>query len=242
MEQLLITLISVLIGAILGFGGSIFIQKWTQERAWEREYKIKTIDKIYAPLYEEILKLKGFFESFKEIELNPGYPFPGDMERYYPLDNWNDIKKSHRYHMILDKKFRSELDSFFQKVVEYTYSFTKSFENILQLSKQLLKPEGVVFDIGWMKVVAGAMFQGEDFDEYTFQLFGGIKGTSSEHILGQWKLQKIEVTPDFFTKLLNRADDEPMIRRIRAERNELLSKCDVLLDTLAKKIEEPWKV
>lgn len=96
---------NTLVGVMVGFLASYYIQIKTEKRKWRREYSIQIAETVYGPLHRDIKWAAYTLENnpFSQLGFNV----------------WNEIKDSHRYFMV-DKKFRDKLDEFNEKIQKYS--------------------------------------------------------------------------------------------------------------------------
>ncbi len=240
MEIWLTSIISVTIGAALGFGGTLLIQKWTQERTWRREYGLKIIDKVYAPLYEEIGLLRGVFDKFGRIGAHSIWP--GEEDDYIPGDKWDKIRSSYLYLMILDKDLKEGLDKFYNKRSDYAQWYSDSHDVIIKFLKNILNSEIVGLYQGDWDLIDRIMFSGHNFDTHIKDSFKNDDGGIKKGFFKSWEERDIVVPDDIFDQLLTKVNSDFSVTNIRIIRQELISKCDYLLEELSRKIEEPWKM
>lgn len=110
------TLVAVLVGAGITYFVQTRTQKKTQERAWKRESDLRTIEKVYGPLFEDVDKFLRYLRE--EI-----YP-------YISTQKWEEIQSTYHY-MMLDKPFQRKINEFYEKVDIYNKTLLKIKREII---------------------------------------------------------------------------------------------------------------
>lgn len=225
-------------GAGLGFGGSLLVQKWTQERAWKREYGLKSIETIYAPLYKDMLRLKNHFENYDQIR-----EIWSESERCNVYSEvWYKIHSSYLFLMILDKSFRARMDTFYEKLPESSQCYQDATRVVYQITEDILKTKNYSTEYNYWDLIHKAIFFDKNFENYMVELSGENGALLKKGIIDYWEKQGIVVPEDFFEQLQLESNKEPPIEDLRKKRKELISKCDYFINELSKRIEEPWKM
>jgi len=227
-----IAIAGVLVGSILSY----YSQKWTQDRAWKREYGLKTIDTIYAPLYNEIRDIKESVEAW--VQWRPKHD---DGNDWIPMGEWDKIESSHLHHMILDENFKTRIEEVYNKNRNFSNIYIEATKAIREILITLIDPGEWSVDESIFQEVYGATFLDKTLLEYSLERYGDGDCIKNQ-LLEALERYKITLPEDFFDSVLAEANKLQTLTKCRDARKELISECDSLLKELAGKISEPWKV
>ena len=117
-RDLVFLVIGAIIGAVLGFIGSYWVQRSAQNRAWKREYILKNVGEIFAPLYEEIHLYKNEVEKFNFL--------PQSIRD----SNWNTIRNDYR-DLFIEDILRDKLNRL------YDSEFSRYNNNFWEVSRKI---------------------------------------------------------------------------------------------------------
>jgi len=87
--------LGALLATTIGAGIAYFVQTKTQEKTWKREYALKVVEEVYAPLFKEF---KNTVEGLEKRDYRTPW-----------LSSWRDIQDSHKYLMV-DEQFSTKMD------------------------------------------------------------------------------------------------------------------------------------
>lgn len=237
-----VALISVLIGA----GISYFVTSRTQKRQWKREYAIRTVETIYAPLFDDLKGIARVLEN-----------------KYYTQSSftaWGAVRESHKYLMI-DKPFRTRLDEFYEALEKYSLTVYNLRNKIVPKiyrteARQIFELKNDIYETIFVKTVDSGITMGfptvtecilkrmrlqeyiakshpelTRIENYTFRTVDGKDFHSHD-----W--QKVE---NLWDSCIAVAEKDGTFQFVRSENDRLLHDAKELLEELAKRIEEPWR-
>jgi hypothetical protein len=140
-----IVLLSVIIGATVGFLPSFILGTFAEMRKWNLE----NIEKIYAPLKKEIDDLTLYFTDVKKGEYTKDvFDYGEDRSKLLSMDEWLRIHQDNLvYRMHLDdKNLSDELGALYFPLSYYIRNRIDFLETILNpifrnIDKKLTKPD-----------------------------------------------------------------------------------------------------
>jgi len=243
-------LLGAILGGIVGSLITYYTQKHTQERAWKREYAIKSIETVHGPMFV------GMNNVLSELQKSPCYQV-GFFE-------WSEIQNSYQYLMI-DEEFKKRVENFFTKLEKYneailtarrevmdriileeaqhrfsSYRLDRLPQFLVKISQSQSEYANLIDCLFLQKhpvEYIAEMFPHLKNPEYYISLYRGgkvidlhYKDSSKRKIDKMWK------------SCQERAEKDLTIQLIRREHDELLVKTQELIKELIKHIQEPWKI
>ena len=239
-------LLTTIVGIMIGAGIAIFVQSRTQKRAWKREYALKLVDEVYAPLYKE---LRSTVEGLKRMDY-----------RGYWLSSWRDIQESHKYLMV-DESFRTEMDEL-QKALSEQSNLTWKIRS--EIVPKIFSEEAKrVFEVATdfrstlsVKTGNGTTSLGDNIISYLLTGKHPKEAVSTRHteykkveLYGfqtedgkSFHTQDIEKFNRFWETCMERIKSNPNIKNASKENERLLDNSKKLKEDLVKRIQEPWNI
>lgn len=238
---------NTLVGVLVGFLTSYYIQIKTEKRKWRREYSIQIAETVYGPLYRDIKWAVYTLENnpFSQVGFNV----------------WNEIKDTHRYFMV-DEEFRDKLDKFNEKVKEYNLEAWKLRSEVLpeiieqeaiktfhtKLRSNEIKLEVIYKERG---ILASHAFDiVECFASLTRPKDKILKGNPNREIkelrlfFGDVKANSNDVAKfdEFWNSCISKMEKTRTYRYLTEETSILINDAKYLQNELEKRIKEPWKI
>lgn len=241
--------IYVVIGAVLGALLTYLAERGVQTRAWKREYVLRNIDTIYAPLYAEVAAIPSTVKTYWQ------YPTP---EFAIQVKEWDRIKSSELKLFIQSKDLFDELDTLYNKrLPQYQAAFGKAYRATMSQIKGYLtslaqqgqteqtKLDSVANDIyshfnvlfleDWESFKK--LFQpNQDYSQY-------MSGVQSQFGSSLKQVNDSMVLPDsFLQEMKDRIDRSAEILEFKTVRDEFLKYSDGTKAKLELYIKRPWKI
>lgn len=239
-------LISTIVGIVIGAGIAFFVQTRTQKRAWKREYSIKVVEEVYAPLFKDVGNIVNGLEGRSYW----GFSFP----------TWREIKNSHKYLMI-DEPFRTRVDELNKALEKYTRTIGKvrgkTIPQILsEEAKKFFELDTNVRTQLSLKAGNSSYSIGDNLVEYL------LKGNHPHDEVVKWRAEYKNVESyalqtekgtefninetkkfdDFWFSCVERAKENPTVQFLLKENERILGDAQKLKEELTKRIQEPWNI
>jgi len=239
-------LLNTVIGIMIGAGIAFFVQTKTQKRAWKREYAIKVVEEVYAPLFKD---LKNIVKGLEERD------YRGQWSHI-----WGEIQDSHKYLMI-DEPFRTKMDNLNEALHNYSLAvskirgdiipkiFSEEARRIFKLDTNVrtqisVKAGNVNYGLG--DTVVTCLLKGKHLKEEVFKSYPELKNIESYEFQTEegkgFHTHEIEKFEDFWKSCVMLIKENPTVQAILKENERLLADARRLKEEITKRIKEPWKI
>lgn len=234
---------------LIGSGITYFVQTRTQKRAWKREYAVRIAEEVYGSLFRQVKWVVWSLEK--------------KWYRQLSFEEWGTMQEDHRYFMV-DKKFRTKLDNFFERVGNYNEAVYK-LENII-LPKIVNEETKRVFDVdtdeharlevkyvkghrphsGTSSIIRCLISQTHPKDDVlshnseisNVECFVNIRQRNGTTFHSH-DLTKFD---EYWESCLKRMIEDKTHKFIIEENDKLLTETRSLKKEIVRRIEEPWRI
>jgi hypothetical protein len=244
-------LLGTVVGIVIGAGIAYYVQTRTQDRAWKREYAVKTVEEVYGNLFKDVRSIIISLEHKIYVH-------------YVSFSKWSEFQQDHRYFMV-DKNFRLRLDNFSERLEEYSRA-TLKLNDVLR--KVMIEEIERVFGqtTGQIPQVEIRFRRGHS-ESSTFPDLVRCLATQThpleiprgvESDVTNPKLTLTVTTIDnktfkvpfslnkdfdrFWYLCITRMKDNETFRFLIEENSKILEDAKKLKQEIVKRIEEPWKI
>jgi hypothetical protein len=244
------TLLSAIVGVLIGAGIAYVVQTRTQKNAWKREYSVKIAETVYGNLYSEV---KGILSSLEK-------------GTFYSISfgKWREFQNDHR-HLMVKEPFREQLDKFLKNVDEYGSNLTRLHAEVFpsivkEATKEIFGLTANTVSIQ-MKFKTASGFSSTSLDlfsclarrghprELVKESYPRSEILSVEPLLEniQEKVGRIEPVDeakfDELWKLcIEKEENNETYRLALQQQSQLLEESKRIFEELTKRIEEPWRI
>lgn len=245
-SEIFVTLVAVLVG----FLASYFLQTKTQKKAWKREYSVKIAETVYGSLFRQVKWIIWSLEKRHYAQVS--------------FEEWGQIQEDHRYFMV-DEKFRTRLDEFFERVRNYSRAVYSSLRNTIlpkianeetervfnvktdETAKLDVKYKEKHRNISTSPEIIECLISQTHPRDYALrnksdisnvECFVNIRQRDGK-IFHSHDLAKFN---EFWQACLKRMREDETYRFIIEENDKLLEEARNVKKEIVKRIEEPWKI
>lgn len=238
--------LNTVIGIIIGASIAFFVQTRTQKRAWKREYAIKVVEEVYAPLFKNLKRvIEGLEERSYWAQL---------------FETWREIRDSHKYLMI-DEPFRTKIDDLDVALRKYSRAISKIRGEITKIfseeARKILEISGDVemqldvrggntgYGLGQSDIV-NYLLKGKHPKERPHKSYPELKKVEVYDFVIKggrpFHTNEIKKFDKFWWRCVERIRKNPTIQFVLKENERLLIETKKLKQELAKRIQEPWNI
>jgi len=244
-------LLGTAVGIVIGAGIAYYVQTRTQDRAWKREYAIKTVEEVYGNLFKD---MKTIIRSLEE-----------KIYIYYvSFSKWSEFQQDHRYFMV-DNNFRLRLDNFDERLERYSRTTLKLND---VLGKVVIEEVERVYGEKTNQIpqVEVRFMRGRS-ESSTFTELIRCLATQTHPLEIPKKIQSDATNPNlnliitsidnktskipysqngsfekFWQSCIKRMKEDQTYRFLVEENNKILEDARILREEIVKRIEKPWKI